>query len=96
MRRNGYDGPDMYRPMGAWAYVGYALLFSLPVVGLVLLIVFSLSNANINRRNYARSYFCWLLLCLIALVILVATGAASGGWTYLQEMYAELRNSILR
>ncbi len=62
------------KPLGAWAYVGLSILFSIPVVGLICLIVFSFSDANINRRNYARSYFCMLILFLVVLGILFATG----------------------
>ncbi len=49
-----------YAPISAWGYFGYELLFCLPVAGLVLLIVFSFSNKNINRRNFARAHFCGL------------------------------------
>ena len=49
--------PEQYRPLSMWEYFGYSLLFNIPVVGFVFLIVFSFSGSNINRRNYARSYF---------------------------------------
>lgn len=64
--------PAELRPMSPWAYFGYGLLFLIPVVGLVLLIVFSFSNGNVNRRNFARSYWCSLILVLaIVLIVLV-------------------------
>lgn len=70
--------PERFRPLSAWAYVGYTLLFAIPIVGFVFLIVFSCSSANINRRSYARSYWCYLILSLIiigtAMIILAATG----------------------
>ena len=66
--------PEKYRPLGAWAYFGYALLFSIPIIGFIFLIVFSVSDANINRRNYARSFWCILVVALIVTVILAATG----------------------
>ncbi len=56
--------PPQFRPLGAWAYFGYTLLFSIPVLGLILLIVYSTSNDNINRRNFARSFWCWLVIAL--------------------------------
>jgi hypothetical protein len=65
--------PEKYRPIGAWGYFGYQLLFSIPLVGFILLIVFSLSNGNINRRNFARSYFCSFILVAIVLIIFGAT-----------------------
>ena len=67
--------PEKYRPLSAWAYLGYQILFAIPVVGLVLLIIYSLDNTNINRRNFARSYFCLIaVLVVILLVILVLGG----------------------
>ncbi|MDO4537828.1 MAG: hypothetical protein Q4B54_06660 [Coriobacteriales bacterium] len=66
--------PPEFKPMGAWAYFGYTLLFSLPLLGLIFLIVFSFSDANINRRNYARSIFISLLFGIILFVVLYFTG----------------------
>ena len=68
-----------YRLISSWGYVGYGILFSIPIVGFVLLIVYSLSNENYNRRNYARSYFCWLLIGLIIFGIFLAIGVATSG-----------------
>lgn len=69
--------PDKYRPLGAWGYFGYQILFSIPVVGFICLIIFALSDSNINRRSFARSYFC---VTIIAVIILVIVIIASGGF----------------
>lgn len=66
--------PSQYKPLGAWTYFGYSLLFSIPLVGFILLIVFSCSNENINRRNYARSFFCVYAIVLILIAVLAITG----------------------
>lgn len=67
--------PEEYRPISMWGYFGYQLLFSIPCVGFVLLIVFAAGGAkNINLRNFARSYFCFLLVMVIIVLILVVTG----------------------
>ncbi|MBO5525925.1 MAG: ABC transporter permease [Clostridia bacterium] len=66
--------PEKYRPMGAWTYFGYSILFSLPVIGLIVLIVCAFSDSNINRRSFARSYFCVALLIVILIAILFAVG----------------------
>lgn len=65
---------NVYRPLSPWAYFGYSILFNIPVIGFILLIVFSLDNSNINRRNYARSYWCWLVIFIILVVILIISG----------------------
>ncbi|MGN1235235.1 MAG: ABC transporter permease [Christensenellaceae bacterium] len=72
------DLPLRYRPLTAWGYVGYMLLFSIPLVGFISLIVCALSCENINRRSFARSYFCIYLIVIVLFVILAATGVASG------------------
>lgn len=56
MSKINYNGPDVFKPLSPWAYFGLSILFSLPVVGFIFLIIFSVSDANINRRNFARSY----------------------------------------
>lgn len=69
----GYDGPEEYRPLSPWAYFGYSLLFSIPFVGLILLIVFSFMGGNVNRRNFARSFFIgWLVFAILLTVFTVA------------------------
>lgn len=69
--------PAENRPLSPWAYFGYSLLFSIPVIGFILLIIFSFAGKNVNRKNYARSYWCWLILVLafaLIAVIIVLTG----------------------
>ena len=67
-----------FRPLGAWAYFGYSLLYSIPFIGLIFLIVFSFDDSNRNRRNHARSYWCGLLIAIILIVIIVIIGLAVG------------------
>ena len=62
--------PEKYRPLSPWAYFGYTLLFSIPVIGFIFLIIFSISGANINRRNFARSFWCSLVLALMISLLL--------------------------
>lgn len=68
--------PSQYKPLSPWAYFGYGILFNIPLIGFILLIVFSLDNSNINRRNYARSYWCIYILVLILFVILIVAGTS--------------------
>ncbi len=62
--------PNKYKPLTAWQYFGFSILFALPIVGLILTIIFSLDNSNINRRSFARSYFCVLILVIIVSAII--------------------------
>ena len=83
---NVYRGDARFKPLGAWAYFWLAVLFNIPVVGWVFLIVFSFMNSNINRRNFARSYFCGLLVVgiffVIYLLLMVVLGASLFSYGY--------------
>lgn len=68
------DLPEQYKPLGAWSYFGLQILFSIPIVGLVFLIVFSFSRGNLNRRSFARSYWCWWVVVAALLVLLFVFG----------------------
>lgn len=63
-----------YRPLSPWAYFGLNLLYAVPVLGWAVLIFHALTSRNINRKNYARSYFCIYFLLALALVALYASG----------------------
>ena len=57
-----------------WGYVGLFILFSLPVIGFIFLIVFCFSDKNRNRKNFARGYFLYALVCVILLSGLLGAG----------------------
>lgn len=90
-----YDSsvPEQYRPISAWGYVGYTILFAIPIVGLVLLIVFSLDSSHINRRSFARSYWAWLLLGVIVIAALIVVISVTGGAAYLKELMSLAKES---
>lgn len=73
--------PEENRPLSAWAYFGYRILFMIPVIGFILLIVFSFAGRNVNRKNFARSYW-WELLVVVAILlilfVLILTGVFKG------------------
>lgn len=84
--------PDQYKPIGMWGYFGYQILFSIPIVGFIFLIVFSLSSSNINRRNFARSYFCIIIIALIILAIVFITGGLGGVVDKVTQMLSSVGN----
>ena len=62
--------PKSYKPIGMWGYFGYDILFSIPIVGLICIIIFAFGESNNkNLRNYARSKFCWAIIALVASAI---------------------------
>ena len=72
----GYEGSEQYRPLSPWAYFWYSVLFLIPVIGFIALLVFTFSSTNINRRNFARAYWCALLIAIIIALIIAGLSAA--------------------
>ncbi len=81
--------PEQYRPISAWGYIGYSLLFCIPIVGFILILVFSFSGSgNINRRNFARSM---LIGFIIALILSVILGVVLYNTGYYEEFMDQLQ-----
>lgn len=70
--------PPEYRPIKPWGYIGYMLLYGLPLIGIIMLIVNACSTDNYNKRNFARSYL-WLMLVSFIISILIIILAAVFG-----------------
>ncbi len=83
--------PDNMRLMGAWAYVGYSLLYAIPIVGFIFLIIHSCQSSHLNRRSYARSYWCWLIIAaavfVVLLVLVLILGSSFLGGGFLGRMF---------
>ena len=69
--QDNYDQNRLITPLG---YVGYSLLFSIPIVGLICVLVFAFSSSYPCRRNYARSFLIIFIIAIVLAVILFATG----------------------
>lgn len=70
--------PEEYKPISMWGYFGYELLFSIPCVGFIVLLVMAFGSKNVNVKNFARSYFCYMIIAAVAfaLFFFVFGGAA--------------------
>ena len=68
-----YDPSKDYTPIGMWGYFGYQILFAIPILGFILILIFSFGGTrNINLRNYARSTFClFIVIAALAFVVLL-------------------------
>lgn len=59
-------------PLSALDFLLMLLLFSIPLVGLILMLVWSFSGAvNINRRNFSRAFLIYYAAILLASVLCV-------------------------
>lgn len=75
--------PSEYRPISMWGYFGYEILFMIPVVGWIILVVFALGGtSNVNVKNFARSYFCLLIILLVLFLIIMALTAGTAATMY--------------
>ena len=70
--------PEEYKPITMWGYFGYELLFSIPCIGFIVLLIMAFGSKNINVKNFARSYFCYMIIAAIifAIFFFVFGGAA--------------------
>ena len=63
--------PEQYEPISMCGYLGYSILFALPIIGIIMIFVFSFSkDENINVCNYARSYILIYVIGVILYLIL--------------------------
>ena len=79
--------PNEYRPLSAWGYIGYNLLFAIPLVGFICMIVFAVDSSYIARRNYARSFLLWMLIGIIISVIVAILFMVLGVSMYNLSLY---------
>ena len=62
---------EEYRPITTLGYIGYHILFSIPIIGFICLLIFSFGGTrNINLRNYARSFLLVMFIAAILIFIL--------------------------
>ena len=53
-------------PLSPWAYIGYMILFGLPIIGFIMMIVYACGTGNVNRKNFAKAY---LILIIIGVIL---------------------------
>ena len=78
------------RPLSPWAYFGLEILYTIPIIGFIFLLIHAISAPNINKRNFARSYFC----ILVIVAIVVGIGFAFGGLSALQAFFQNFGNGV--
>ena len=59
----------------SWGYVRLTILYLIPVLGQLVWLLNALFAKNTNVKNFARSFFCWVVL---AVVLAVLAGAVLG------------------
>lgn len=68
--------PEEYKPVSVGKYIGYSILFSIPVVGFIMLLVTAFSGStNKSLKNYARAM---LVMMVIGTILGAIIGALIG------------------
>lgn len=75
-----------YTPIKPFGYFFLQILYSIPVIGFIFLLIHAIGHENINRKNFARSYFCGLILVVIITIIVIATGVGTSVLEYLKSV----------
>ena len=76
--------PDSITPLPVWKYIGIFILSGIPLLGLIMLFVWSFGGSfNRNTRNYARAV---LIFALIMIIIGLVSYFTIGG-TILSTLY---------
>lgn len=72
--------PEDYKPVTVGQYVGYSILFALPLIGFIMLLVTAFgSSKSISLRNYAKSYLVFYAIAVVLYIIMfIFAGAIIG------------------
>lgn len=61
--------PVEYKPISAWGYVGYYMLYQIPIIGFIFMLINCFgSRTNVHLKNLSR---CYLILYIVAVIICV-------------------------
>lgn len=72
------DLPEKFSPLRPWTYFWINVLFAVPIVGFIFLLIFTFNDSNINRRNYARSFWCIYVIVAIIFAVMLTIALISG------------------
>ena len=83
---SGYFGQQGETPISTGKCFLYQLLFSLPFVGLIMVIIAAcggMGEKNTTLKNWARAYLIWQVIAIVLVIIIVIAGVGAG----LSEVY---------
>lgn len=81
-----YNVPDEFQPMSPWKYFGLTILYDIPLIGFIFLLCHAIGSHNINKRNFARSFFCVLVIVAVIVGIIFLTGAVGSIGTFISGL----------
>lgn len=63
-----------YVVTGMWGFIGMMILFSLPLIGFIIAIIWACDSNNINRSNYARAVLLMIAISLLLGILIIVVG----------------------
>jgi hypothetical protein len=85
--------PNEYRPMGAWGYFWYSVLFLIPIIGWIALLICAFNNYSVPRRSFARSYFV-VFFCITSVLLIVEIAALIWSRDYIFGILKQAKDII--
>lgn len=67
------------QPVSTAYYFWMMLLFTVPVVGLIVCLVTAFSGEDASRKNFSRAVLIWILVAIVLSIIVAIAIAAVGG-----------------
>ena len=74
-------------PLSPWAYFWLDILYAIPIVGFIFLLIHAIGANNVNKRNFARSYFCVLVIILIIFGVVAIFGGGAAIMNILKNLF---------
>jgi hypothetical protein len=68
------DRDSNYISVGSWMWMMFVT--TIPIVGLIMMIVWAFTGENESRKNYFRAIFAWVLVFVALIVVLALFGSA--------------------
>ena len=62
------------KPISPLGYIGYEILFGIPVVGLIVAIIMSIGSGNQNVKNFARAQIIVAILVFVIYFVAALLG----------------------
>ncbi|MGN0071268.1 MAG: hypothetical protein ACI361_05430 [Atopobiaceae bacterium] len=82
-------------PITAPGYIGFTILFAIPLVGLISVLIFSFASKNQNRRSFARAALFFRIVCYALLALYVFVPPAATAMRELPAIASDLANRLL-
>lgn len=64
------DSSSLNEVVSTKTYLGYIFLYSIPLIGFLILIINSFQHKNANIKNYSKAYLLFLILILLFILII--------------------------